>query len=91
MTDNVTDNVDSNNLTRLVGVISEYNSYYANDYGWDPHSSCKSNFAAKGPADQCCGTFPTRFPFSTEGGARGCCGEKPYSLSALGGVSNWEI
>ena len=71
---------------RLVGVISEYNSYYANDYGWDPHSSCKSNFAAKGPADQCCGTFPTRFPFSTEGGARGCCGEKPYSLSALGGV-----
>ena len=66
-----------------MSTIGEYNSYYANAYGWDPHTSCKSNLNAKGPADSCCGTYPNRFPFSSEDGGRGCCGDKTYNIGSL--------
>ena len=63
--------------------MNEFNSYYVNDYGWNPVDKCKANFFSKGPADQCCGEYPTRFPFNSEDGSRACCGTKTYTIGQL--------
>lgn len=31
--------------------------------------------------DQCCGNYPTRFPFKSKDGARACCGHRTYSVA----------
>ncbi|CAG5089189.1 Oidioi.mRNA.OKI2018_I69.PAR.g12119.t1.cds [Oikopleura dioica] len=49
------------------------NSYYANSHGWEPSTQCTPNPFSRGPPDQCCGTYPTRYPYNTEDGSRGCC------------------
>ncbi|CAG5089183.1 Oidioi.mRNA.OKI2018_I69.PAR.g12117.t1.cds [Oikopleura dioica] len=57
--------------------------YYANSHGWDPSTQCEPNPFSRGPPDQCCGEFPTRFPFNTEGGTRGCCNGHTFNAATL--------
>lgn len=40
---------------------------------------------------QCCGVYPTRFPYHTEYGTRGCCGQKSYDASLLSCCSDLTI
>lgn len=52
-------------------------------YGFSRENNCPSN---KGPTSprECCGTYPVRFPYKTEGmnGDRDCCGEHTYWTAA---------
>ena len=60
-------------VNSIVFSLTEFNSYYANSHGWQPSSQCTPNPFSRGPPDQCCGTYPTRYPYNSEDGARGCC------------------
>merc|ERR1712117_99516 len=35
------------------------------------------------PAQECCGSFPDRFPYRPQGGARACCNGVTYSTATL--------
>merc|ERR1712048_393740 len=35
------------------------------------------------PSQECCGTFPDRFPYRTQGGGRACCNGATYSTATL--------
>ena len=63
-------------VNTILASSSIFNSYYSNSYGWKPQGNCKSNFLSHGPADQCCGEYPTRYPYNSENGERSCCGSK---------------
>ena len=56
----------------FINCPSKY-SYYANSHGWEPSTQCTPNPFSRGPPDQCCGTYPTRYPYNSEDGNRGCC------------------
>ena len=60
-------------VNSIVFSLTEFNSYYANSHGWQPSTQCTPNPFSRGPPDQCCGTYPTRYPYNSEDGARGCC------------------
>lgn len=53
---------------------------------WDPNNT-DEHFFDRGQCitgqgqrvDECCGVYPKRYPFSTNQGTRGCCGERIYS------------
>ena len=40
------------------------------------------------PTWQCCGSYPNRFPYKTNNGARGCCGSATYATALLECCSN---
>lgn len=46
--------------------------------GFNPDAMCEIK---PGPASEkaCCGEYPTRFPFKTQGGLRGCCQSRTYN------------
>lgn len=48
--------------------------------GFDIAAKCKAGGSANGAGqtDKCCGIYPLRFPFHSDGGARGCCNGKTY-------------
>ena len=53
--------------------------------GFDPIARCvkSSTGNGSGSTDSCCGTYPNRFPFHSENGARACCYGKTYDANAL--------
>ena len=66
-------------------------SVYSNNYfDFDHANDCKvsSNNGDAGGSNEtgndvheCCGSYPTRFQFSTQGGARACCGDVTYGTN----------
>jgi len=47
---------------------------------FDPTTDCKYNYQGYGRSEkECCGSYPTRFPFKTYNGDKACCGDKTYS------------
>ena len=52
--------------------------------GFDKDSVCvnKGNGGMTGPT-QCCGKYPNRYPFASNGGYRDCCGSKTYNIEAF--------
>jgi len=52
---------------------------------FDPAVECVTNGLNGGGRSEkeCCGTYPSRYPFKTYGGEKACCGERTYSTLAL--------
>lgn len=45
--------------------------------GFDSIESCPIK-TGEYSEKECCGQYPERFPFKTQGGVRGCCGQRTY-------------
>merc|ERR1712127_83930 len=47
---------------------------------FDPATDCKYAYQGAGRSEkECCGNYPTRFPYKTYNGDKACCGDKTYS------------
>jgi len=47
---------------------------------FDPATDCRYAYQGAGRSEkECCGTYPTRFPYKTYNGDKACCGDKTYS------------
>jgi len=52
--------------------------------GFDPAVECITKKNGGGPTNkECCGQYPSRFPFKTQGGDRKCCGNRTYNSLTL--------
>jgi len=52
--------------------------------GFDPSVECVVKKNGGGPSNKtCCGNYPDRFPFKTQGGDRKCCGNRTYNSLTL--------
>ena len=51
--------------------------------GFDPSNSCPINLVNGSPEVECCGEYPSRFPFRTRDGERKCCQGRTYNAIAL--------
>ena len=49
--------------------------------GFDKDTVCVNNGPGgkTGPIE-CCGKYPNRYPYASDGGFRDCCGQKTYSI-----------
>lgn len=62
---------------------------HANNQGngnglFNPATECKYDYKGAGRSDkECCGAYPSRFPFKTFDGEKACCGERTFSTLAL--------
>jgi len=60
---------------------------YSHRNGFDPatDAGCPVKPGKKGSsgAKDCCGAYPSRFPYKTLDGERGCCGARTYSTAFL--------
>ena len=58
---------------------------YNDDFNnFDHAKECKATNGTGGSAGierECCGTYPNRFQYMPQGGARSCCGEVTYNTS----------
>lgn len=45
--------------------------------------NCPVNNVGGPSPKQCCGTYPDRFPYKTNNGDRGCCGQRTYNTQTL--------
>merc|ERR1712048_348037 len=51
---------------------------------FNPSDECKYDYKGAGRSDkECCGSYPSRFPFKTFEGEKACCGDRTYSTLAL--------
>lgn len=51
---------------------------------FNPADECKYDYKGAGRSDkECCGSYPSRFPFKTFEGEKACCGDRTYSTLAL--------
>jgi len=57
----------------------------AQDGPFDPAVECATNIVAgHGQSEkECCGAYPTRFPYKTFGGDRDCCGTRTFNTQTL--------
>jgi len=55
---------------------------FSHKNGFEPATGC---VVTKGPASEksCCGDYPERFPFKTQGGNRQCCNGRTYNSQML--------
>ena len=76
-------------------VFKGFNKDFQNRHGWSPKHFCapKIDYSNDGftgreidhvafkpqVANQCCGNFPNRFPYSTKQGTRGCCDGRTFN------------
>merc|ERR1739848_287140 len=52
--------------------------------GFDQATICATKKNGGGPTNkQCCGNYPDRFPFKTQGGDRKCCGNRTFNSLTL--------
>ena len=66
-------------ITGNIGTLANANFQTTN--GFDRSSVClKGNNNNNGGQRECCGTHPSRAPFSVARGNHGCCGESLYSV-----------
>merc|ERR1711881_307334 len=60
---------------------------YSHALGFDPATDVgcpvKKGTHGAGIEKACCGHYPTRFPYKTLDGDRGCCGGRTYSTTIL--------
>merc|ERR1712046_104075 len=54
-----------------------------------PYSPMKASWSAGDK--ECCGTHPDRFPFMSENGLRGCCGDMTYNSGIMECCSDNEV
>ncbi|CAG5106652.1 Oidioi.mRNA.OKI2018_I69.chr1.g2938.t1.cds [Oikopleura dioica] len=59
--------------------------------GFDTQARCIPGNNPGPKADQCCGEYPKRFPFSDNYGQRGCCSGKTYNTNTLECCAGGEI
>ena len=57
-------------------------SRFSHDRGFDVTTGCN---VIPGTVSEkaCCGSYPTRYPFRTLGGDRGCCGDRTFPTSTF--------
>ena len=69
----------------LSDLADEYSDEFHAVKGYFDHTSKCYAGGNAGPRtiDECCGEYPNRFPFSSEGGNRGCCGGKTFDSGNL--------
>jgi len=59
---------------------NEWNvQYHERQSDFDRKKECFTPLNQKWEVDQCCGTYPARYPYSSHQGVRDCCGSKIYS------------
>ena len=69
---------------QLIANIGHFDSSNANSSGFDATVECFAGNNNHAKPNTCCGAYPTRFPFHSKGGERGCCGGLyTYSTSAM--------
>ena len=71
---------------QLAYTLSNLNpTVFNNDYyDFDHAKECKASNGTGGNGEktrECCGNYPNRFEYMTQGGARSCCGDVTYSTS----------
>lgn len=54
-------------------------NYHEKQSDFDRKKECFTPLNQKWEVDQCCGSYPARYPYSSHQGARDCCGSKIYS------------
>lgn len=63
---------------------SEFDPQYNSDNDFAPEKQCVASGGGPGfQPDACCGEYPSRFPFYTYDGTRGCCNGKTYDSDEL--------
>ena len=50
---------------------------------FDPNANCAPQEGRGSAEISCCGTYPTRFPYKTNGGLRGCCQGRTYQTDTF--------
>ena len=68
-------------IRSLVEKVNLLDSYFQASNGWLPEDNCVAG-EAHFPVDQCCGSYPQRFPYSTAAG-KGCCNGKTFNSNAF--------
>lgn len=78
----------------LAGDQINYDTY-SHSQGFDPSTSAgcpvkpgKSNASTE---KACCGAYPSRFPYKTLDGERGCCNSRTYSTNILNCCGNGQV
>ena len=67
----------------LSSAINSLNDQNANDFDYASQCAIGTDFARShskdNTPDQCCGDYPTRFPFMSKDGIHKCCGSKIFN------------
>lgn len=59
---------------------NEWNQqFHERQSDFDRRKECFTPLNQRWEVDQCCGTYPARYPYSSHQGVRDCCGSKIYS------------
>ena len=73
--------INKKTLLKREGFHSEY--AHANDFDYASQCAIGTDFARshskENTPDQCCGDYPTRFPFMSKDGIHKCCGSKIFN------------
>ena len=73
--------INEKTLLKREGFHSEY--AHANDFDYASQCAIGTDFARshskENTPDQCCGDYPTRFPFMSKDGIHKCCGSKIFN------------
>lgn len=65
--------------------------------GFDPAANCTKtprtgvNSNRRAGPKECCGTYPNRFSYKTDGGLRACCGDRTYNTAKFSCCDNGQI
>lgn len=61
---------------KIMAYLEDWDPFHSNNKGFSPLDQCLQGNNPNGKPTQCCGSYPSRYPWHDKEGERGCCGGK---------------